>query len=154
MSQRLTIKDFYTEYRYRHDVRDERYVDKKNYILILRTFFKLLSKAIIEEAYEYKIPHGLGFLKVVKFKAKNRAVDWKKSNEYKEKYGIYKFIYHVNNHSEGFAARFYWDKKDAIIRNKSLYTFHTTRANARYIAKMIKDKNVIKKYYEKIRKRW
>lgn len=149
--RRLTIKSFYTEYSYRHDVRDERYVDKKQYVKILHSFFKLLSKQIIEEAYEYKIPHGLGCLKMVKFKPTNKAIDWKKSNDFKAKHGVYKHIYHTNKHSQEFAARWLWDKKPARVKNKSLYKFVPTRANKRHVGIMIKEHNIIKKYYENIR---
>lgn len=148
MNKRLTVKSFYTEYSYRHDVRDERYVDKKQYVKILHTFFKLLSKEIIEQAYEYKIPHGLGFLKMVKFKPTNKGIDWKKSNEFREKHGVFKNIFHMNKHSQEFAARWYWDKGEARVKNRSLYKFVPTRANKRAVAKQIKENNIIKKYYE------
>lgn len=148
MNQRLTVKSFYTEYTYRHDVRDERYVDKKQYVKILHTFFKLLSKQIIEEAYEYKIPHGLGFLKMVKFKPFHKGIDWKKSNDFKEKYGVFKHIYHMNKHSQEFSARWYWDKNGARVKNSTLYKFYPTRANKREVAKQIKENNIIKKYFE------
>ena len=151
MSKKKTFKDFYTSYSFKHDTRDARFVDKKKYVKILREFFKLLSKEIIEEAYEYKIPHGLGFLYIHKYKSKKKPVDWKRTREYFKTHGVKKYIYFMNTHSGGWSARWYWDKRAAILKNKSLYKFVAIRKNKRAVGKTIRENNTIKKYLEKQR---
>lgn len=145
---RKTFKDFYLDYKHRYDARSNKYVDAKEYTKILTCFFDLVSDAIINEAYAYKLPHKLGIIRIKKFKARTPAIDWHKTNAYKEKYGIDKHIYFTNNHSHGYAARWYWDKRAVKIRNKGLYKFQPTRTNKRDLAKIIKEENTIKKYFE------
>jgi len=148
MVKRKTFKDFYLGYKYRYDVRDPKYVDKKEYTNILNEFFKLLSKEIMEEALVYKIPHKIGVIRIKKFKAKKQAIDWKKTNDYFQKHGVKKHIYHFNNHSGGYSGRWYWDKKEAILKNRTLYKFTPTRTNKRTLADLIIQQNTIKKYFE------
>ena len=148
MKKRKTFKDFYLDYKYRYDVRDPKYVDKITYTKILNSFFEVISKAIMEEGYEYKLPHSMGSLRIKKFKARKPAIDWKRTNEFYEKNGFKKHIYHFNEHSSGFSGRWYWDKKGAILKGKSLYKFTPTRTNKRRIAELIKGNNTIKKYFE------
>jgi hypothetical protein len=151
-NKKKTFKSFYKEYAYKYDIRDNRYVTQKQYLDTLQTFFKLLSKNILEEAYEYKIPHRLGYLKIIKFKGhKKKSIDWKKTNEFKEKHGVNKMIYHTNYHSQQYAARWHWSKREAMLHGKSLYRFVPTRNNKRTLARLIKEDNIIKKYYESIK---
>ena len=57
---------------------------------------------MINSAYEYKLPHRLGILRVKKFKGLKRQVDWGLTNKhYKEENatkpsGSKSFIYHNN----------------------------------------------------------
>lgn len=147
MSKKKTEKDLYLKYPHRYDPRSPKYVDKNEHTKILNSFFRILSIELMEEGEVYKAP-GMGEFRIKKFKAVNPAVDWKKTNELREKNGELKLIYHFNNHSDGMAARWHWNKEGARIKNVTLYRFTPVRANKRRLAQLIKNTNSIKKYLE------
>lgn len=143
LNNRHTIKDTYKKYKYYDKPKHPHYVsDYKTYRGILKDFFAGLSQMLINESIEYKIPHGLGRLYIKKFKPKRktRYIDWANT----KKYG--KRIFHNNEHSSGYAARFYWYKGGTLAKGISLYMFKPTRNNARTLAKAIKYTEVIKDY--------
>lgn len=148
----ITLENIYHTYSYRHSQKSKYYCDKKNYKAISLLFFKLLSKEIIDNGLNFKLPNRLGHIRVVKFKAsKKRSIDWKTTNEvYGEHNKIStekKRIYFNNEHSEGFAARFWWESSRWLKYN-TLYRFQPTRFNNRYLNKQIKDNNSIINYTE------
>ena len=120
----------------------------KQYRAICEDFNKLVSQAIIEEGFFFKMPYRLGTIRIKKHKIlfSNLKPNFGLFNESE---GKYKNV-HLNEHSSGYYVRFYWNKmKETIIRNKTAYSFIATRANKRETARVIKsDKYQINKYFE------
>lgn len=101
-------------------------------------FNKEISKKILYEAFEFKVPYKLGKLRIKKFKMtlskKKLRIDFNAT----KKYG--KTIYHLNDHSDNFAYRWFWDKSSILSVGKRTYSFEATRANKRAISPIIKNK--------------
>jgi len=144
----ITILDFFDNY---NDTSNIYNIDKETFKLISYLFFYKLSQEI-KNGYIFNLFSQLGKIYIKKFKPKNKAIDWKLTNEYYGKHNKLankedkKYIYHVNNHTFGWSGRWYWDKKDNNFKNKTLYKFEPTRENSRSLAKLIKSKNIIDRY--------
>ena len=81
--------------------------------------------------------------------------DWKASKELWEKQypGLTtdeisaiknkKILYHLNEHSGGYGARFFWDKTTSNAINQSAYVFKATRTLKEELAAHIKDIKII-----------
>jgi hypothetical protein len=152
MAKRHTLVNIYNNYLQDNLPNSTNYVTKEDFKEINLLFFKLLSKEIIENGYVYKVPSGLGEIFIKKFKpSKKRAIDFKMTNALYAEHNLKnpdnkKIIYHKNNHSFGYAGRWYWKKTKAILPNKSLYKLQPVRSNKRALAKSIKNNNTINKY--------
>ena len=131
-----TLVNAYKEY-------DDFYnVGYKKYRKICESFNKKLIDQILLNAKEFKMPNRLGSLRILKKEmnysvGKNKLkIDWKETNKNK------KVIYHLNDHTDGFNYRWFWSKKNAIIKNKTVYSFQATRTNKRKLAGLLKTKQV------------
>ena len=117
-------------------------VGYKKYRGICEEFNKLVIDDILLKAKEFKIPYRLGSLRILKKEmnysvGKNKLkIDWKETNKHK------KVVYHLNDHTDGFNYRWLWSKKNAIVKNKSVYSFQATRTNKRRLAGLLKNKKV------------
>lgn len=151
LKNNITLKNIWHTYPYRYNKKSPFYIERTAYVNISKDFFKELLDEIINNAYEYKLPNRLGTLRIKKFKALKRQIDWNLTNKYyleENKTGTEKKrIYHSNRHSAGYNARFWMEPTKWVAYNKP-YTFIATRTNKRNLAKAIKDENVIIKYKE------
>ena len=134
-----TVKDFYMSYLSFITDNELYQVDYKTYRQIVTDYFKHIYQKIVEESNEFKLPCRLGTLCIVKHKpkhynSKSLRVDFKATNEYN------KTIFHLNEHSDGYKFRFYWNKKESLVTNKSKYQLIATRFNKRRLAQIIKNK--------------
>jgi len=129
-------------------------VNAKTFIEINKEFYKEVMRLIIEESFIYKIPFRLGTLGIRKFKqnfhfkdnelvVKKLLVDykatkewWKENPKAKEEH---KYIYQMNDHTNGYKIRFMWSKKSSKAHGIRGYRFIATRANKRYLAKCFKN---------------
>ena len=118
-------------------------VGYKTYRKICEDFNKKIMDDILLKSREFKMPFRLGSLRIKKkkmnfsSKLKNKLkIDWKATRENK------KVIYHLNDHTNGFNYRWYWEKKNAIIKNKSIYSFQATRTNKRRLAALLKNNEI------------
>lgn len=124
-------------------------IDKTLFTKILKDINKEIMKLIVTTNYEFVMPYRLGTLSIKKFKTKlkldtdgnliksNIPIDygktlalWKVSPEAKE---AKKVVYFLNKHTDGYRYTFHWDKKIAVLKNKSAYQFKASRANNRMI---------------------
>jgi hypothetical protein len=138
-------------------------VSYSDYCAVLNKFNKDISKAIMEDAYEYILPNRVGTIRIKKYKPKiqlddegklitnNLAVDYKATNELwrnnEEAKENKKLVYHLNNHSDGYRYVWYYSTYRSNLPNKSLYRFVPTRTNKRELSKLIKDDTFKGNYY-------
>lgn len=110
-------------------------VDYKKYRAVNEAFNKKIVDYILLDAGEFELPYRLGSIRIqkkkMKLKKESMKVDWKTTRE------LGKRVYHLNDHSDNYRYKWYWKKSNAIVQNKSLYSFTASRANKRELAKLI-----------------
>ena len=87
---------------------------------IINDYFKYLRDELIENGKEVKLPCRMGTIQIVKHKpkeytGKSLRIDYAES----KKAG--KVIYHLNEHSNFYKYRIYWNKQNMITPNKTKY---------------------------------
>jgi hypothetical protein len=75
-----------------------------NFGNIIKQSNKKIFEAVVQDADGFKLPENLGYLCVIKYKTKKKAINWADS----KKYG--KTIYYLNLHSFGFRYHIKWFK--------------------------------------------
>ena len=120
------------------------YVEYDMYVKICSDYYKAIMEMILDDGLTYRMPHGLGLLKVAKRKvklstAKRIPIDWVETFKHNKK------IYCLNEHTDGFRYFFFWSKPNTY-KNKFLYRLVLTRQNKRKLARLIKSSN--KDYFE------
>ena len=133
-----TLVDAYNDFK--EEFSDEKVmqdIDKATYRNVCIRFNELMSEDIINNAKEFKVPSGLGSIRIKKIISnQKRRVDWKATREHDTK------IYHLNFHTDGYYYKWFWHKKKALFTNKSAYSFSPTRKNKRTLASLLKSNSV------------
>lgn len=127
-----TIIDMYKQYK--KDYGDD--VDYKQFKDILDKFNEQILNCLLQSSGGFKMPFGLGYVQIVKYKPKSMApkslsVDFKSSAEYG------KIIYHLNEHSDGYKYRLYWSKVPQTFPDRYRYQLSLVRQNKRQLAQLI-----------------
>tara|TARA_R110000787_G_scaffold21504_2_gene63554 strand:- start:13541 stop:13966 length:426 start_codon:yes stop_codon:yes gene_type:complete len=137
MKRNNTLIESYKEYIEENKNIKVLQVEYPLYREVCTEFNEKIADRMLREAYEFKLPFGLGTLRIKKTPSKDKKrVDWKTTKEYNTK------IFHLNLHTDGFYYRWHWKKKDARVVNKSLYSFTPTRKNKRQLAGLLKTNDV------------
>ena len=84
-------------------------VDYSVYTLVLDEMCKTILQHIMNASEGFKMPYGLGFVQIGKYKPKTLS-DKSLSVDYKSSMIYNKRIYHLNEHSDGYKFRLYWSK--------------------------------------------
>lgn len=119
--ERLGAKNMYRAYKKEHVDTDVTYT---YYRAVLESFSKLLAEELLNGAV-FNMGQRLGTLRIKKIKRnpKSRTIDWNETlkmwKEQGEKDG---FIYWTDDTY----YRWAWDKRKAIVKNKSAYRFDPT----------------------------
>jgi len=146
-------------------------IDQRKFSNILKDFNLELARLLVEENLEFLMPANLGRVRLRKYKRhirlnedgtvdlRNQVVDWKATKDlWKKEYpGLNSIelkkikgkplVFHLNEHSENYVVRLFWNKKNCAIINRQVYSLILTRTNKRRIAALIKhDPNT--NYYE------
>ena len=133
-----TLVDAYEDFK--EEFKDEKVMqdlDKATYRKVCIKFNELIADDIINSAEEFKLPSGLGVIRIKKIISnQKRRVDWKATREHDTK------IYHLNFHTDGYYYKWFWHKKKALFTNKSAYSFSPTRKNKRTLASLLKSNSV------------
>lgn len=111
-------------------------VDYRLFKSVLDDFNQIVLDALLEGSEGFKMPSGLGYVQVVKYKPKtytpkSLSVDYKASKEEGKR------IYHLNEHSNGYKFRLYWSKIPRTFPDRYKYTLGFVRQNKRKLAQLI-----------------
>ena len=114
-------------------------VDYELYKRILDEMCRIILDAVLNSSDGFKMPFGLGFMQVGKYKPKalngdSLSVDYKASREYDKR------IYHLNEHSNGYKYRLYWSKIPRTFPDRYKYQLCFVRQNKRRLAQLIFNK--------------
>ena len=129
--QSYTILDMYTAYQ-----NESIEVPYSRFKRILDAFNKIILDSILERSESFKMPLGLGFVCIVKYKPKSYT-DKSLSKDYKSSKEEGKTIYHLNEHSNGYKYRLYWSKVPQTFPDRYKYQLMMVRANKRHLAQLI-----------------
>ena len=110
------------------------------------------------------MPYKIGRLRIRKYKPKIKInedgtldksklfVDYANTNKLwstnKEAKKNKKLVFHLNDHSNGYQHRWFWEKRESNIPNHSAYCFLPSRLNKRTLAKALKDENTDIDFFE------
>ena len=136
-----TIASFYNDY-LNNIERDTVYdIDYTKYRAIVTDYFKYLRQRLIEEGKMIKLPYRMGNVQVVKSRPKHLdkrslRIDYQATKQEN------KLVLLLNEHSDFFKYRYWWNKVDMMVPNKSQYQLVATRANKRRLAQIIKNKEL------------
>lgn len=111
----------------------------KQYIKVMVRFFEIVRKEIVYNRLHFKLPYGLGIIRIKKadgrrFKTTRKRIDFAKSKLLKKR------IYHLNLHSDRNFFYWYWNKMKkvtAYIPGASCYIFKPNRLGKRELAEHI-----------------
>lgn len=114
-------------------------LDYFTYTRILDEMCNVILQHIFNRSEGFKMPYGLGFIQIGKYKpktftAKSLSIDYKASKEYN------KYIYHLNEHSDGYKYRLYWSKIPRTFPDRYRYQLCLVRDNKRKLAQLIFNK--------------
>lgn len=114
-------------------------VDYSLYKRILDEMCNVILEHILERSEGFKMPYGLGFIQIGKYRPKtftpkSLSIDYKASKEYNKK------IYHLNEHSDGNKYRLYWSKIPRTFPDRYKYQLCLVRQNKRRLAQLIFNK--------------
>lgn len=136
-----TIASFYNDYL--KDIEPDTVydIDYNKYRAIVTDYFKHLQSKLLEEGKMIKLPYRMGNVQIIKNRPKHLdkrslRIDYQATKQYD------KLILLTNEHSDFFKYRYWWNKTDMIIPNKSQYQLVATRANKRRLAQIIKNKEL------------
>jgi len=142
-------KDFYKYYK----TKTQTPVTKDIFIKIVEEFNDSIMHACIYKNFEFKMPARLGIVRLKKRKSKATfnedgslntrylAVDWKATLDLWASDTIAKEkkqrVFHLNRHTKGYMFRWYWDRFNMNLVNKSAYHLDMMRKYDRELAKAI-----------------
>ena len=114
-------------------------VDYRLYKRVLDEMCKIILDHVLMRSEGFKMPYGLGFIQIGKYRPKNLndqslSVDYKSSKEYSKR------IFHLNEHSDGYKYRLYWSKIPRTFPDRYKYQLQLVRQNKRKLAQLIFNK--------------
>jgi len=108
-------------------------ISYKDFTTIIKESNKKIYKAIIEDDRGFKLPESMGYLCVLKYKTKKKAINWKDTKLYGKK------IYYLNLHSFGYRYHIKWFKTgiSRFVFNE-VYKFVPLRNMRTEVSKLIR----------------
>jgi len=141
----LGLRDSYKDFKKNETVGPIFKIDYKTYRSICEKFNKKIVEDILINSGEHELPYRLGSIRIQKKKMRldreSMKVDWKATRE------LGKRVYHLNDHRDNYRYKWYWKKTNAIVQNKTVYSFTASRANKRELARLLKEDKSID-YFE------
>lgn len=147
-------------------------ISSNTYSQLLREYNNEILRMIIYDGLDYSMHHRVGSIRIKKFDnslklgkdgeiANKLRVNWPKTHKlWAEKYPDKSFeelkqisdkplVYHLNEHSDGYVFRWFWDKVTSNIKNQSAYHIEIVRSIKREAAQAWKNISELKNlYYE------
>ena len=104
-------------------------IDYKTFQKIILESNSTIFDIVANEPTGFKLPEGLGYLVVTKYKSNKKPIDWKNTHKYK------KVIYLTNLHSFGYISHIKWCKFSiARFKYNEIYKFEPCRYLTRKVS--------------------
>lgn len=143
---RTAGNDAYKEFRTLYPKVD---ISKDLFRKVIYEFGNLLMEHLITTGEKVKLPSGIGYITVTKYRPRkykdivtkegrrctivNLPVNWVQTKIHG------KLIYHLNAHTDGYRFRWKWFSNTSRLEQASLFTFRASRKQSRRLAKLIKN---------------
>jgi hypothetical protein len=115
-------------------------VDYNTFRTIIMDSNEVIHDFVANSEDGFKLPAGLGYVVVTRYKSKKKAVDWLNTKRLGKK------VYHTNAHSLGYTSHIKWYKRYIVdFNNAQIYRLEPYRTLTRLIAKNTKEG---KKYHQ------
>lgn len=164
-----TLEHIYKMYVINREDKNQPSLTHNQFKRVAYAFMKGLSGMILEEAFEYKIPAKMGYLRIrsskIKYKIKDGRIMPKKGiinwGECRKLwYEMYPgltlkeiklikdkpLIFYTNEHTNGEVYRWYWDKHTCMVPRHTIYTFEPVKQNRMKLREIIKSEDFECKY--------
>lgn len=146
------MKDYYKFY---SEHNPDKKIAKAKFNKIISTVNKEIIEMMLNEGFEYKLPHIHTTITIRKDKRKPSIkdgkvinpspVDWVKTKKLWKEEPDTKvkkiLVRHINSHTSGYVFRIYLKKFGAAIKNRSYYKFKPSRYFQRALGERINDDN-------------
>ena len=119
---------------------DAENVSYERFRRILDGFNSKVQEAILDGADCFKMPLGLGYVCIVKYKPKSYTPE-SLSQDYQSSKEEGFRVYYLNEHSNGYKYRLYWSKTPRTFPARYKYQLMMVRDNKRYLAQLIFNKH-------------
>lgn len=129
----------YKKFKTKYSGNTELIVDRKTYSAIINDMFEMITNRILDEGINLKLPCSLGYIGIKKRKMNFAALEQYKTFKVDMKASQLhnRLVYHLNEHSNNYSYRWYWDKSGCKLPNKKIYKFSANLQNKRKLAQKI-----------------
>lgn len=164
-----TLKHIYKMYVAKKEEKNQTPLIESKFKGVAYSFMKGLSDLILKEAFEYKIPARMGYLRIrsskLKYKIrdgriipKKGIINWGECRKlwYEMNPGLTlkeiklikdkPIIFYTNEHTNGEVYRWYWDKHTCMVPRHTIYTFEPVKQNRIKLGEISNDDNFECKY--------
>lgn len=108
-------------------------ISYSDFTTIIKESNKKIFNAILEDENGFKLPENLGYLCIIKYKTKKKAINWADTKKYGKK------IYFLNLHSFGYRYHIKWFKTGiARFAFNEVFKFAPLRIMRTEVSKRIK----------------
>lgn len=143
LHDRKGIKEIYKYYRTEEYISKLNKLTYKDFANICYKVNSLISERMLEGKY-FKLPFGLG-----KFFIKKRRLNFDKLKfDYAHYNKTGQKTFFLNEHSNKFYSKWFWEKISCRIAGNSIYSFIPTRTNKRDLASVMQTSNGYKRFLE------
>jgi hypothetical protein len=145
-------------YKYMKEHNPDIKISYKTYLALCMAFNDFLMQDMMYNTSDIYLPANLGSIGIRKYDCNPRInssgtvvmsqtpVDYRATKAYWEKHPEAreqkKLIRYLNNHTNGYRHRFFWDKITHNFTNKFAYQFVPLRKYSRMLANILKDDNI------------
>lgn len=150
---------------YKENRKQKPNVKREEFFEIVAKFNREIIKNIIYNNLQFKMPYRLGVLSIIKIKRNQCEIDengnlnksgmvidrprtwalWKVNPKAREEK---KYVYHLNEHTDGYLYKYSWEKKGANVPNIMSYKFNPIRANKKWLYDVLTDEELKVDYFE------
>lgn len=136
-------------------------ISKKEYKEICKEYISTIIDIMLLEGQTIPLPYGLGDLRIRRSLTipefglaksdRKLKIDWKSTNELWKSNPELKeqkqFVYHLNDHSDGWYAVWHWTKFNMRLKGKRVYSFDPCWSNKRRLAKIMQEPKAYSRYF-------
>ena len=137
-------------YEYRKG-RHGKFVPLRVYTKICADFNSEIMRSILEDGFKFYMPYGIGMLDIQRTNKVSFGYDKTKPDgsimvakgnvNWVETKKLGHYVFHENQHTNGYNYRFVWSRPGRSFKYKSVYKFHPFHKSKKRLGDILKDPN-------------